>query len=517
MKKLIHLVFITGIILYSSASKAQKCPKESNLVTFNDNNSSVSISACVAKKPSLGAQTVLWGVRNNTADKLDVRFTKVIYLVCGNTMRNQASVIIKPGAFMGGGTFFGDDITLDDQVWKENCNRNDNRISRVGYENLKVINLSKNERDDEARMKLQEDKRIQDQETKRKADEAEALQKKEETEKQRKAEEDKLKKEEDARLKLREEENRKEKEKEEKAAQEREVKRIQDSIDYTWKERNDRVEQVKKDQQEKAAITAGMAAGVGALMLSETDNSKIVGKRTYFKAGAFMGMKNIPVYENMRSSQERAYNYTSANDHSPIYGEVELQVMLYKSKLFSFEVTPNFQYGLSFYGGNNGTYLGYGGNSTVTFGNKLKIYAVGGYESRLGENTYDMDAGSESIGIITNTKAMGTSSYDYSVISYGGGLMLDTNSGDESEAEDKFIQIGGIIHKPSLTDARNSQAGIAVKQLIGGQFKWVFGGGFTLAAEYIPDYTIAGTKTYEPRSKDKKDYWFIKIGKVFNL
>lgn len=517
MKKVIYLVLTTGTLLYCSLSNAQKCPKESDLITFNNNNSSVTISACVAKKPSLGAQTVLWGVRNNTTDKLEVKFTKVITLVCGNTMRNEASVIIKPGAFMGGGTFFGDDITLDDQVWKEDCNRNENRIQRVGYENLKITNLSKNERDEGAPLKLQEEKRAQEEETKRKADEAEALKKKEEVEKQKKAEEEKLKKEEAAKLRLVEEENKKVREKEEKAAQEREAKRIKDSTDLTWKERNDRVEQFKKDQQKKGAATAAMAAGVGALIVSETDNSKITGRRTYFKAAAFMGMKNIPVFENMRSPEVRSLNYTSAKGHLPIYGEVELQAMLYKSKLFSFELSPNFQYGLTFYGGENGSYLGYGGNSTITFGKKLKIYATGGYEARSGENTYDMDAGSESVGIITNTKAIGTTSYDYSVISYGAGLILETTSGDDGEAEENFIQIGAIIHQPGLTDAKDFQAGLALKQLIGGQLKWVIGGGFTLAGEYIPDYPIAGSKTFEPSSKDKKDYWFLKIGKTFNL
>lgn len=514
MKNPFNSLLLTTFLLITCVARAQKCPTESSLVTFGGSNSYVTISACVGKKPSLGSQKVLWGVKNNTMDELEVRFTKVVYLVCGNAKKNEASVVIKPGAFMGGGVFFGDDITLDDQIWKEDCNRNDNRIQRVGYENLRVVNLSKKERDNEAKLKIQADLRREEELARKKEEEQEAAQKIADTERQKTQVEEEAKKKELARLQAEEYVR-------EKARMEEEIrkenKRIQDSTDETWKERNERVAAHKQDQQEKAALTAGMAAGVAALMLADTDNSKIKGRKTYFKLAAFMGIKNIPVYENTSSSLNRALNYTSTSDHLPIFGEVELLAMLFKSEWFSFEISPDFQYGMTFFGGDNGSYMGYGGNSTITLGKKVKIYATAGYEARFGDNTYDHDAGAESIGIITNTKAIGLSSYDYSVISYGGGIYFDTNSSYAEGKEDKFFQLGAIVHQPSLTPTGSQSPNTPIKTIIGAQLKWVMGGGFAFSAEYLPNYAIAGTKTFQTFSTDKKAFWYGKIGKTFNL
>lgn len=137
---------------------AQTCPKGTHAVTFSPGRQ-VQIVACIQNEISLGKQSVFWGAKNLTNDKLYIQFYKVVRTTCGNVMKEKADTYLKPGEFVGGTTFFGE-LTFETQVWAENCSDRKNRIGGVSYEQLTVENISQKERDKKAKEAKEEQERL---------------------------------------------------------------------------------------------------------------------------------------------------------------------------------------------------------------------------------------------------------------------------------------------------------------------------------------------------------------------
>lgn len=154
------LILLTIVLLYvGHTTNAQNCPKGSHSVNFSP-SSQVQIFACVQDKISSGKQSVFWGAKNLTNDELNIKFVKVVTTTCGNVLKDNGDTHLKPGEFVGGTTFFGE-ITFETQVWSEDCSNTTNRIGSVSYEGLTIENVSKKERDRQAK----EDKEKADRET----------------------------------------------------------------------------------------------------------------------------------------------------------------------------------------------------------------------------------------------------------------------------------------------------------------------------------------------------------------
>ena len=94
----------------------------------------------------MGMQKVWWCSNNLTQDRLEVRFEKVVTTNCGKELRSPADTQMKPGESVCGSTFSGE-LTYETQIWNEHCNLSTNRVKAVRYENLKIRNISKEERD----------------------------------------------------------------------------------------------------------------------------------------------------------------------------------------------------------------------------------------------------------------------------------------------------------------------------------------------------------------------------------
>lgn len=118
----------------------------------------VQIYACIhgAHEEKIGEhQDVSWGVRNLTGDKLEIHFTKVYHFKNGMTIRRNIDfggfgITLKPYEFKSGGNFFGDDITLNDNFFKEDCacSGEAKRVIKIGFEDFRVENISKAEKEE---------------------------------------------------------------------------------------------------------------------------------------------------------------------------------------------------------------------------------------------------------------------------------------------------------------------------------------------------------------------------------
>lgn len=129
---------------------ALKCKQNYHTINFNTDHN-VSIFACISKDKFMGTQSVAWNVKNNTNDKIEVKFIKVYNLSCGKTERVEVSgfaPILKPGQSEGDGSFA--DLLRDDIFVNEKCGKNA-KINSISIEKLNIINISAKEREDKAR------------------------------------------------------------------------------------------------------------------------------------------------------------------------------------------------------------------------------------------------------------------------------------------------------------------------------------------------------------------------------
>lgn len=139
-----RMFFMVLSLLGMVTASAQNCPKGSIQYAFPAIQN-VQVIACKQTEVSLGKQSVFWGVKNLTNDKLYVKFVKVVTTTCGKVMRANGDTYLKPGEFVGGATFSGE-ITFETQIWKEDCDDPKNRIQSIAYEGLTVRNISEEER-----------------------------------------------------------------------------------------------------------------------------------------------------------------------------------------------------------------------------------------------------------------------------------------------------------------------------------------------------------------------------------
>ncbi|MBX3254259.1 MAG: hypothetical protein KF862_08980 [Chitinophagaceae bacterium] len=117
----------------------------------------------------LGGQRISFNVRNVSADKLEVKFTAVIELTCGNIIRREKSpgVVIKPGGLEQGHSAI-DGEYMEEWIEKEECNIKGNRVKSIKIENITVQNRSEEERIAEKEKAAKEAQSIADEERKRK-------------------------------------------------------------------------------------------------------------------------------------------------------------------------------------------------------------------------------------------------------------------------------------------------------------------------------------------------------------
>jgi hypothetical protein len=140
-----RLLYFFLLIFCMKNSFSQNCPGNMRNLRFST-NTQIALYACIDREITFDKQEILWGIKNNTPNKLRIIFDKEIKLTCGNTLTSRADITLKGYASKGGGTFIGDDVDLSDKVFSENCKRWDNRIQSIMVKNLRIIDESLNER-----------------------------------------------------------------------------------------------------------------------------------------------------------------------------------------------------------------------------------------------------------------------------------------------------------------------------------------------------------------------------------
>lgn len=479
---------------------AQVCPDKTTKVIFPAEGL-VQITACVQQQVNLGKQSVFWGAKNLSNDKLHIKFTKVVTTTCGTIMRSNADTYLDPGKFVGGTTFFGE-MTFETQVWAEDCKASKKRISSVRYENLIVRNLSQEERDRIEKEKKQQEER----ELRRRMREEQ-----EKIEKEKKDQEEK-KSIEKSKLETNKREpgsdktiaNSKESNLSQKSFDEAENKRIQDSIKQVLS--NQRIESVKNldKAEDNAMATAALAAiSIGAFMKDQYSNEPFVAR---YMLG--LGWYNIPIIANTKFSGANNETTIDASSHPILF--LGFQTGLFNNKGISLYTTPKLIFGMNAISpGETGSHLIYGGDAEVRLGvkrnSKLKLYASAGWESRSGTREYDLDAASSSLNLgFGTTDLVKESKYNYSLFKYGGGIMADFSNG----SEETTIRAGLNLERVSyLRDLK--------KPLLSFSLQANINSFITIDAQFSQNYTAAGTIKYSTNlEQSNKHFWSLTIIKT---
>ena len=139
------LAFLLCIYTSTTAQSISGNPNEWEEMTFPAQQQ-IQIKVFMQKVPNWGVQKVWWCAHNLTNDVLDIKFDKVVVTKCGTTLQEPADTRIKGGEKVCGSTFSGE-LTFETQISNEDCNFKTNRVKSITYRNLKIINVSKQERD----------------------------------------------------------------------------------------------------------------------------------------------------------------------------------------------------------------------------------------------------------------------------------------------------------------------------------------------------------------------------------
>ncbi|MBX9891177.1 MAG: hypothetical protein K2Y12_02520 [Chitinophagaceae bacterium] len=262
-----------------------------------------------------------------------------------------------------------------------------------------------------------------------------------------------------------------------------EEKRVNDSIQNELSRK--RVENVQKlDKAEDDAFIAAAASvlALGSLMQDEYSDDPIVVR--YFLG---LGMMEIPLIANTKYSGSTSKTSIEKTSH-PTFN-LALQATFFNDKFFNINVTPRFIYGLNaLSAGVTGDHTVYGGNFEVRAGkkrdSKFKGYLEFGWEKRSGTWEHDFDASTANLGLGFSNLVL-ESSYDYSVLRYGAGALLDLSDGDKETT----IKAGYFFEKPSFF--KPSTKPLGVLNIQANLFSFV-----TVDFSYSVNYAAAGSIKY---------------------
>lgn len=267
-------------------------------------------------------------------------------------------------------------------------------------------------------------------------------------------------------------------------------------------------EQNKRDEQENIAYTSGLTAAAGAMaLLKDKPSMGFTSGKMYLG----LNIEQIPMVSNNASSYHANKSYIEA----PFRPGFDLGLIfgIANNKNVSLYINPKLSYNISaFASGVSGGGVEYGGSGLVR-GNwnkefPLKLYAEAGYYKRVGDYHYDADAAAESAGTATTTDEVRDGDYNYSIIRYGGGLMLHR----VDEPDEFYVKAGVYFDKPSFYPK-------GMKPNLGFTLQGMYNKVGTLEFYYAPKYFIGGTVLY-PSTLERTDksyigFRFTRIGRLW--
>jgi hypothetical protein len=272
-----------------------------------------------------------------------------------------------------------------------------------------------------------------------------------------------------------------------------------DSLQAVEQDRTDRLERINKlDNQGKVAFT-GIATGVAAVAVGETENNKTV-KKILCKAEVSLNYDQLPAYSNT-VGREDSYQWSSTDNLSYFGGSGSLYLGYRPLHYLEFYAKPLLTYGTQLADGVTGSYLEYAGIAGIKIGGKVKIGGDVQYGQRTATYEMDGDAVAASAGIYTNDQLITTAEVDHNYLRYGTYLLFET-----SKNTDSYIQLGAGVERPSYSN----------KNIMLYKVRFVLGK-FLIEGLYAHGYPLDGEPKYNLNENSLKDLLSVKLGVVFNL
>jgi hypothetical protein len=456
-------------------------PKIAILHTFNEQNVSVSVSL---KGTDCGGQQQVAGFSSGNAANVEDRNQ-----ANWHTFKSVQGAVAVTVSFNRGNDYY-------QVIWDK-----EKGINKTLKNNSLLLSNGKTE-DEMAKEKQQ-----QQEEKEKAAKDAE--------DKKRKDEEDKKQAKLDADNKAKEDAERKTAS--EKAAQKKEddaieARRIADSI--SWAQRNERVDNVQKQEASNESVATDMAGSVMGIMFNENlQDRDFDGKLAGLRILTGIGIENIPCIENFVSGSNARLNSSSLTSGFPVVATLGLQLSLFNKKYWRFYVMPEGQFGVSYGGGSVGYYYSYGGKGGLSIGNKIRLQVEAGYYQRIFTQQTDADATNESIGITTNTNDQYYSNFKHYLIRAAAGVVFRFKEQYTSTATPRmgYFYIGAFVDRPQYFEQE------ADKPVPGFELMYKAPGGFFLKGMYAPNYPFSGDAAYKIDERKNGTYFSFTLGKIFSV
>ncbi|MBN8783407.1 MAG: hypothetical protein J0G98_10095 [Terrimonas ferruginea] len=498
--------------------------------TANDYKPGLQIIGCVENKPGLQGQQIFWSVLPLVRDYKVVRFTKVIELTCGNTIRKEVFLYdLKKNNWVVGRSFNGD-ILLSDNIFKEECNNSVNRILKIYVENIRG-ELA----DDDPLVVQERNRKLLTDKRKGYSEELNELRQQYNTlmssvndldgvdktkingmksrfqqllsgtsttlnavytDQMPEATENRIRESLDsmddlltdmetevASLQLAAGKPAKKQSSEDTKQQQDKARPVYTESEETRQLRQRMEAQEQQNQQENTVAAAGLGAvaGIGAAIMG-SGNSDYSDEEEPVVVRGIIGAsyQNIPVVTNYNGTGFMPKSENSAT--GPVCLNLGLDALFFHDRTVGFNINPFFNYGLLAFSSGTGHLLNYGAELNVKCGNKFQVVAKSGYEVRSGEENYD----AAEIGINGTTY----SKYNYQVLKYGVGLRY------------KFVELSAMQENVASADddtERLSAWSYEMKM----EYAW-----FGMRIKYAPGYPAAGEIQYPSAYEQKKESLF---------
>jgi len=229
-------------------------------------------------------------------------------------------------------------------------------------------------------------------------------------------------------------------------------------------------------------------------------------KFAFLNGNIGLGYEHLPIYAN-----SNIFATSSAeSSNSPIfYGGLELG--LFNNKPVSIRIQPyaikGFNFLSAFSPGIDLNNLTLGVTTTLWFAtktnSKFKIFVEQGYFKRNGEWSLNVDDQNRANGTTTATGEILNSSFDYSVLRFGGGFLICWGNSEQKS----YLRPGFFLEK------LNNNEDVQIKNV---NLQWHIESQLTLELNYAIDYPYIGTNNY-PVSEKTGNQYSIRLIKHFNF
>ncbi len=255
-----------------------------------------------------------------------------------------------------------------------------------------------------------------------------------------------------------------------------------------------RVEEKQKQEAATNAAAAGGVAAFGGLMALLQDD--YTDKPFAARAQIGLGAENMTMsMVETGTAKELVQSAVTANFL------IGFNFTLFNNRAISLHLNPHFDLGVvTLQAGNTGTSIKYGGNAILQLGLKkdhaFKFFAEGGYFQKSGTLDYDRDVAN---GGTTATDYLTTGAFNYSVMRYGGGIMLH----GEADKGEVRIKPGLFFEEFSFAKGRrvmsaNLHVNIMSQIIVE----------LTYSKNYVIPGGVVNPRNFAP---ENKDFWSVKL------